>query len=266
MQKESVKKYVEFDIKANSIVLILKYILMIAVFFVLSKAQIPYLELAPFACSLYFALLWCDSNVWLTTLSFCLGFGLGVFEVNSLYVMLSVITFGIITNLIHKKKKKGYNALSISIYLTLSLLPILFIHGIGFQPILYGVVAVFLAVAFFLMCYIFLGATIKRGFAFKLNLDEIVCGILFLIVLSCGINTLQIYKIELIKIFAVYMILLFCYIYKDFTCMLIAVSIGLGSAIESTQLLYVACFGLYALFALGFKSNKYLSLVIIFII
>ncbi len=40
--------------------------------------------------------------------------------------------------------------------------------------------------------------------------------------------------------------------------MLIAVAIGLGQSIQSSQILYISCFGMYALFALGFKSNKYL--------
>lgn len=260
MQKEMTKKYVEMDVKSINIVII-KYALMISVFFVLSKSNIPYIHLAPFACSLYFALLWCNTNLWLTSASFCLGFGLGVFEINSMYFMLSTIIIGIITNLIHKKKQKGYNAISISIYLVLSLIPMLFKSGFEFQNIFYGIIGIILAESFFLTCYIFLGATIKRGFAFKLNLDEIVCGIIFLILLSSGINQVLIYKIELIKIFAVYSILLFCYIYKDFTCMLIAVAIGLGQSIQSSQILYISCFGMYALFALGFKSNKYLSVL-----
>ncbi len=62
MQKEMTKKYVEMDVKYINIVII-KYALMISVFFVLSKSNMPYIHLAPFACSLYFALLWCNTNL-----------------------------------------------------------------------------------------------------------------------------------------------------------------------------------------------------------
>ena len=66
---------------------------------------------------------------------------------------------------------------------------------------------------------------------------------------------------ELIKIFATFMILVFCYIYKDFSCMLIALSVGLGFAIYTKNIDYIACFGLYSLVAMGFKSNKYLAVI-----
>ncbi len=78
-----------------------------------------------------------------------------------MYFMLSTIIIGIITNLIHKKKQKGYNAISISIYLVLSLIPMLFKSGVGFQNIFYGIIEIILAESFFLTCYIFLGATIR---------------------------------------------------------------------------------------------------------
>ena len=74
-----------------------------------------------------------------------------------------------------------------------------------------------------------------------------------------GMACIEIYDIQLIKTFAVFMILLFCYVYKDFSCMLIALSVGLGYAIITYDITYIECFGIYSLIALAFKTNKYLS-------
>ena len=261
MQKTEVKTRFYTSEKFKGLKIVLKYLIMFVIFYIFSKAKIPYTYLMPFACSIYFACLWCNTNLWGTTLAFALGFGLGNFEINMLYVLISVLTFGIVTYLVHKKIGKGYNAVSISIYLAISLLPIMFVNGIDFSNILMGLLAIILSVCIFLCAYIFLGATIKRGFSFKLNLDEIVCGELLLIVFSMGLTAITFFNVELIKVFASFSILLFCYVYKDFTCMLIGLTIGLGHAICVGEITYIACFGIYSLIALGFKSNKYLALI-----
>lgn len=255
------KSILEVEDKYRVIKIILKYVMVFLVFYVFSKTIIPYTELKPFACAIYFALLWCDYNLWFTSIAFACGYGLGIFEIMPLYVLISTLVIGIVTNLIHKKIGKGYNAISLSIYLGISLLPILFINGLDFKNIGLGLIAIVITIFIFLATFIFFGATIKRGFSFKLNLDEIVCGIILLILFSMGVSAINIFEIELIKVFVTLAILVFCYIYKDFSCMLIALSIGLGYAIYTFNITYIACFGMYSLIVLGFKSNKYLAVV-----
>lgn len=245
--------------KYKIVKLLLKYILLIGVFYVLAKVPVPYTDLKPFAVVMYYALLWSNYNVLGVSVSFGVGYALGVFEILPLYVLVSTLTIGIITYYIHKKFGKGYNILAISIYMCLSLVPLLFIGNINFKDIMLGTITITIAEFIFLASYIFLGATIKRGFSFRLNLDEVVCGIILLIIFSMGIGSISVYEIQLIKSFATFMILLFCYVYKDFSCMLIALSIGLGYAIQTYDVSYIACFGIYSLIALGFKSSKYLS-------
>lgn len=261
MQKVETKTMFFSTEKFKWLKLVLKYGVLFGIFYVLSKAQIPYTSIKVFSFSIYFVLLWCNFNLWGTTLVFASAFVLGNFNINMLYVLVSVVVIAIITNLVHKKIGKGYNALSISIYLTLSLVPIFFVNGFNFKNFGIGTLAIILSVCIFLCAYIFLGATIKRGFSFKLNLDEIVCGELLLIVFSMGVSTISLYNVELIKIFATFMILIFCYTYKDFTCILIGLTIGLGHSIYVGNIAYIACFGIYALVALGFKSNKYLAVL-----
>lgn len=251
----------EVDDRYKNIKIVLKYIMLCGVFYVFARSVVPYTTLQPFASVIYYALLWCNYNVWFTSIAYAIGYGLGVFAIAPLYVMISTLVIGIVTYLIHRKIGKGYNVISISIYLVLSLIPILFIYGIDFKNIMLGIIVIVIGEFIFLASYIFLSATIKRGFSFKLNLDEIVCGILLLILFSMGISTINLYGIEFIKIFVVFAILVFCYIYKDFSCMLIALSIGLGYAIHTYNITYIACFGLYSLISLGFKSNKYLAVL-----
>ena len=229
--------------------------------YVYSRAILPYTTLKPFACAIYFALLWCGANVWLTSLCFAIGYSLGVWEIMPIYVMVSTVLVGISTYFIHKKVGRGYNATAISIYLTLSMLPILFIKGINFTDIGLGIISIVVTVFIFLAAYVFLGPTIKRGFSFKLNLDEILCGIIILIVFSMGLSTINLWQVEFIKIFVTIAIMIFCYIYKDFSCMLIALCVGLGYAIHTYNVIYIACFGLYSLIVMGFKSNKYLAVL-----
>ena len=240
---------------------IAKYIVIGAIFYVFARVCVPYTVLRPFASVMYFAMLWSEFNLWFTSISYAIGYGLGVFEILPLYVLVSTIIVGIVSYLIHKKIGRGYNVVSISIYLAISLVPMLFINDIDFQNIILGIVAIIVGVLVFLSAYIFFSATIKRGFSFKLNLDEIVCGIILLIIFSMGASTIAPYDIEFVKVAASFLILVFCYIYKDFSCMLIALSIGLGYAIETLDISYIACFGLYSLVAMGFKSNRYLSAV-----
>lgn len=261
MQKVEKLSYISVEDKFKTLKIILKYVLLFGVFFVFSKAKIPYTNLMPFACALFYISLWCNTNLWATTFVFSLGFGLGNFNIPMLYVLICVVVVAITTYYIHKKIGKGYNALFISLYLGLSMMPILFVNGVNFKNICFGLLAISLSVCLFLCGYVFCGATIKRGFSFKLNLDEIVCGVILLVVFSMGLSYCNIYLIETIKIVATFLILLFCYIYKDFSCMLIAIVLGLGHAICFSSVTYIACFALYSLIVLGFKSNKYLAML-----
>lgn len=246
--------------------LVVRYALLFVMFYVFAKINIPYTNFKPFASVMYYSMLWCNYNLWLTSICYALGYGLAILEILPLYVLVSTLVVGIITYLIHKKIAKGYGAIAISIYLGVSLIPLMFIYGVNFKNIWLGAISIIISIFIFLASFIFLGATLKRGFSFKLNLDEIVCGIILLILFSMGVSTITLFNVELIKIFVVFMILVFCYIYKDFSCMLIALSVGLGYAIYTLNITYIACFGLYSLIAMGFKSNKYLAVLGIVII
>ena len=117
--------------KYKIVKLLLKYILLIGVFYVLAKVPVPYTDLKPFTVVMYYALLWSNYNVLGVSVSFSVGYALGVFEILPLYVLVSTLTIGISTYYIHKKLGKGYNILAISIYMCLSLVPLLFIGNIN---------------------------------------------------------------------------------------------------------------------------------------
>ena len=261
MQKVEKLSYISVEDRFKKLKIILKYILLFMMFYVFSRAKIPYTNLMPFACSIYFVSLWCNTNFWATTFAFSLGFALGNFNIPMLYVLITIIVVSITTYYIHKKLGRGYNAFFISLYLAVSMLPIMFIYGVDFKNICLGFLAIVLSICLFLCGYVFCGATIKRGFSFKLNLDEIVCGVILLIVFAMGLSFCNIFFVEIIKIFATFLILLFCYIYKDFSCLLIAIVFGLGHSICFSSITYIACFSLYAFVSLGFKSNKYLAML-----
>jgi len=243
----------------NRVVKVAKLVAEVLVFFVLARATCG-LNLAPFGISVLVATLFFLKHVPLHAICFAIGNTFAGFTLNSLYISLNVFGVVILSWLVAKRFKKKPNHYTIIIPYLLSMVCFCYLNlGVARQNLMLTF-AVVLGLIFTYVAICFFGA-VSRDFNLTLNLDEKICGSLMLVVLGMGLGNINIYFFEFSKFVGVYLILL-CSMVAPQNTFLVASLLGLGCALNSLNVLYVAVFVGYSLAALAFKTNyKIFSIV-----
>ena len=130
----------------------------------------------------------------------------------------------------------------------------LYLHIGNPQDFLKACVVVLLGLLFLYACLHIMQAVLVRGIIFKLTIDEIICCAILLSAISLGIAGITVFNTELIRIFAVFIILLSTYIYSAPASILIANIIGIGTVFYSGDITYLGAFSLFAVCASAFKK------------
>lgn len=255
------------NIKTLNYKKILKYIVFLILFFILSLAEINF-SVKPFLFAFLFSLVWCNQNPLILSFFYILvslvtmGF--------SLTLLISTIFTVFVLNFfyyLHKKLKKPINRYIYLLYAFLSQISFLYFSFTTPENLINSVVSVLIGLIV-LVCYnIFFSCVFVKGFSNVFTINELISGCVFLISISLGLSSITVLNIEIIKIFAVFLILLSSFVLPEKASFIIAISIGLGCCLYSYNLTYIAVFSLFSLFSLCFKANnKYLSCLAICLI
>ena len=242
--------------QTQKVVLTFKYILVFLLFFVLCFATINYGYITPFAFGLYFALLFLNFNVYVLSALYLLAYSLSTLSLSGLYIALNVVAVGLLVHLLHTKTNTHAPKLLIVCYALFGSMTYIYFNTSTPSEVIAVIISSILSAIFTYSCLHFLHATLKRGFAFKLNLDEVICGSVIIIAFSCGLSALNLYGIEFVKMIGVLAILMATYMFANFNVLFVSSLIGIGAAIYTNNINYVATFVCYGLLAKAFKSNN----------
>ncbi len=239
---------------------------MFVVFYFVFNAKL-FSFISPFAYALLFALVFSGYNPLWFSIIYLLAGSLYSLEQTHLFSMIAVF---LVVNFIlplHKKsgKNKDIKFVYLLIYAIISQVPNLyFTIESAPLPVLF---AFFLSLVFLYCATVFFASTINRGYKTLINLDELLCGSLMLIVVSMGCANIVFYGIEVIKVVATFVVLVACFTLPASTTIILGVLMGCGPAIVSTNPIFIAVFVCYALGAVAFKTNyKLLSIVAILLV
>lgn len=243
---------------------VVAYLFLGFVFFVLNSTYIHHLNINPFANALLIALLFCGINNYFIFISYGIGSLLSGFSLANCYIIVNSLVFGLIILLINKKIRKTQHIALSFVYYLISSIVLIYNNFNSVRSILSISVSLILGMIFLYCSICVLWATIVRGFNFKLNLDEKICGAVLLIIFSMGLSTLNLFGIEIIKIFVALAILICTYLFNANVTVCVGAIIGVGSAIYNFNPVYIASFVCFSLLSSAFKSNlKFFSVIAI---
>ena len=234
---------------------LVKYSLFFVLFYLCSIATING-GVKPFTFGLLFALSFNRQKVIYLVPLYVLACYVSDFSITTLTVSVCTSFTLLLFYFVHYKLKLPTYRLLLGFYALISQAYYLFIHSSSPQDFLQAIITTIIGLLFFFSCYHILRAVLVRGIAYKLTVDELICAGLLLMVISLGIAGITVFNTELIRIFAVFVILVATYIYKEPTTLLIANIIGLGTLFFSGDVLYLGAFSLFAVSSIAFKNTS----------
>ncbi len=218
--------------KINKINLI-KYFLIFIMFLVLTNAK-GY-SVSPFSVGALFALMWCGLYLPVIASEYLFANIILMNKVADIYSAITTVFILLVVYFIHKRIKKPMNVILVGVYTLLSqVVSLYYIFNTGdwLDLIIFAVVTVmflYISVSIFQLF-------ILRGGIYKLTLDESVCMVVFICVLSFGFADIYIWGCPIYKFIATLAILLFAGNNKRVESVIVGISIGLGASIVAGEL------------------------------
>ena len=245
---------------------ILKYFLFFIAFFILTKASI-YNLIFPFAFGLFFALIWCNQKIYILAPLYIIACLITDFSMLNCIAVISSVFFTMIVLGLHIKFKKPIKLFLFSFYTIFSQSGYLFSQIYFSNEILIPVLTILIGFGFMLACKEILQVFLQRGLIYKLNIVEVVCGLVALCALADGLCSFSIYGFLVIKLFAIFVILMSAYVFNISTSILLASVIGLGGLVASGNTIYIAPFVIWALIASSFKTvNRIVPVIAVLLV
>ena len=247
-------------IKNEKYKIILKYTLFLVMFIILASAEINF-SIKPFLVPFLFSLVWCNQNPYICSGLFAFSFLLFLpINLNNIISCFSVVFVLLFFYMLHKKIKKPINRHIYVLYSFLAQIPLLYYSFTTPENLINSVVSVFVGLVLLVCFNIFFSSVFVKGFSSVFTINEIISGCVFLISFSVGLSSINIINFELIKIFGVFLLLLSVFCIGTKSGFIVANCLGLGYALYSYNLTYLATFSLFCAIILCFKSNnKYFS-------
>ena len=258
MEKSKILKI--FDEKV--VVSVLKDTLTLLLFYVLGVGSVSVNAVKPFAFGLLFALILSKKNNYKANALYLVGNTLAGLTLNCLYYSLFTVAVGLLTCLLQLSKRNIVNSYTIYVFAAISQVMFVYLNTQNNKVFLTSLLGVVLGLMFLFCCSVFLKGTLGRTYNIKLNLDEIVCGSVILIVLAMCVSNINFSGFELIKTFCSFLILLFTYTLSPSAVFLVSALCGIGYSLYSLNVTLISVFVCYALFSLAFKTSfKILSVL-----
>lgn len=244
--------------------LLLKYLFFFALLFISNMAKINGI-FNPFSFGLFFALLWCNQNIFALSFLYVLAGFLSSFSyfnllANAIFVVIMLIIYGV-----HYKLKKPLKYLNILIYLIIANIPKIFINIYYLKSNIYIIfIELILGLLYTFAVLKYFESVCVRGVGGKKTTIEKICAFVFGVSMFCGLMPLSFYNIDLIKFFGAVLILFFGYVSDVQTTILSSLAFGVGALLYANNLTYLGVFVIYGLTCITFRTkNKYISSVAI---
>lgn len=240
--------------KINKINLI-KYFLIFIMFLVLTNAR-GY-SVSPFSVGVLFSLMWCGLYLPVIAGEYLLSNIILMNKIADIYSAITTVFVLLVVYFIHKRNKTPMNVALVGVYTLLSqAVSLYYIYNIGgwLDCLIFAVVSII----FLYICISVFQVVVLRGWFYKLTLDEMVCLITLIIVMTFGIAEIYIFDCALYKFIATFLILLCVGVNKKNFSLIVAISIGVGVAIVNSSLLPIGEIAIIALVANMFSyPHKY---------
>lgn len=213
-------------IKKINLKLLIKYILSFATMFIFASANI--LNINPFAVAFVFALCWSG---------FCLPIALAEYVFCSLFFNFCLqniyccLTTGFVlffSWILHKKFKMPLNIYLVCFYAIFSQLTYiyyLYLNGLAVAKIISFIILLVVCICMFSSCLQLIN---KQGIYYRLSLNQCIANVFLFIVFGIALSKYSFYNVELVKVFAVFVLLTLNLIKKhsEASCLSLAVAIG----------------------------------------
>jgi stage II sporulation protein E len=232
-----------------------KYGLFFLLFYLLSVASIQN-NISPFAYGLLFALGFHKQKAIYLVPTFILATYLSDFSFITLTngVITSVVL--LIAVLVQYKVKNKLHFLLLGFFVLLSQTYFIYVNATSPQNLLNAIIITILGLLFFYACYHILKAVLGRGILFQLTIDELICASILLMAISLGIASVELFHLQLVRIFAVFAILLSAYIYPSISSILVVNIIGIGALFYNADITMLATFSMFGAVAVAFKNSN----------
>ena len=233
---------------------VLKYLVLLLVFYVCNKATINMGYLAPFCFGIYYALIFKEKNVWGVSATYVVAYLLSYFNLSSVYVVANIVGVAIAFKYFHILIKKPAHNILICLYALIGNITYVLFNSHTSKEIVAVIITLFLGVLF-LSCCLHLFSMKNRNIKTKFSTDEVMCLGVVVATLGMGLSALTFYGIEPLKIVGVCAVLMFSYITNVKTNLIVSSLLGVGASLYYSNLGYIAIFVVYSLCASGFKSS-----------
>ncbi len=214
----------------------LKYLLFLAIFYILNVASIE--GLYPFAFGMLFALMWCNQKPYLLAPVYLLSGFLAFFDINKLLVDLVCVGVMLVMYFFHYRFKRPFNKILIGLYAFLSQFLMLYFSFMNLD--IWGGVITLLIGLTAMYCYMhILESLILRGVRRKFLIDEILCLGVLIFSLGVGIYCVPFGEYIYFGVLAL-LILLIANIFGLLASVVFAIAFSLGAGFASSEILLVA--------------------------
>lgn len=255
----------DISIKKSSILNFFKYVLYFILFYIFSKCTIFY-SFSPAFFGFFLSLIFLKENPIYLSLLYFLANALTFNTTKALIFSSICILVCVITSFIYKKKDKkvplylsiiiGGLLGAINIYFSFTTLSNLYIS------ILNGVFNLL-----FMVCVLnFFKIIKKRKYNLALNIDEILCFYVIVLLFFSGLQNINFRYFDVVKFLGIFLILLSSKIFPSSFTISFSIIAGLGVYLVGKDLNYLTLFCVSGLFATIFSSqNKFFGLSVLFV-
>ena len=252
--------------KGILVINLLKYLFFFCCFYLFSIGGVR-AEIFPFAFAFFIALVWCDQNVFIVGGLYSLASVLANFGLTTLLSSLFCVFVILICYYVHKRFHAKIPLYLLGLYAILSQAVYLYYNLISVNQIVPSIMYLVIGELFMYCCINVFKTILIKGIVIKLTIDECICICLFLAALGAGLGVVDILGFSILNVVSVFLILLCTYIFNSSSVPLsVALSFGLGYALQTGSLSMVAVFALISLSSVVFKStSKYFSVLAIII-
>ncbi len=239
---------------------IFKYLVFFIMFYCLFKART--INVSGFYSAAFFvAILAGGQNAFILSPLFVLASFLSGNDLISVCLYAISCVAYIITYIVHKQTKHNYTKLVLNIVLAISLVPF-FVVEFNTMNALFILLNLGLSLVFLNVIFNFVVASLNRKVSLKLNTDEILSALVFVMVFASGIKNIHFFSFPFGSIVSYYLIILIAFALSSSTSLLITLSISLGYLIGGANAVCFVPFVLLNLITLVFKkSGKWLTIL-----
>lgn len=246
--------------KTETLLKVLKYFGFFACMCIFAVASIKE-QIYPFLAGFYVALCWCEQDVFVLSIFYILAGLVTGFSFVKLFELLCATFVIVICFVIHKKSKTKIPLWLLSIYFAISQILKCYYMFSGINDIIPILVTLFLGIIFMFACIKIFRTLLVKKIGLKLTIDEKICLATFFAVVGTGLAGIDFFGFSLANVFVVFGILLCTYIFEKSVAIIFSVSVGLGVALQTGNVLMLAVFVCMALASITFKSTgKYFSI------